>query len=141
MPDFNFDPKAALDSYREALAPTLRAQQEALKTIERFGRYHYAVAGDYLEWGLAQAKASLASSTPAELAGSQTTLATQFGEKFKARIQELASLTAESQSSFNQLFGEATAKAADTIKAKVAETTAKVSETTSKMADSVKKAS
>lgn len=126
MPDFNFDPKAAYESYREALAPTLRAQQEALKTIERFGRYQYAVAGDYLEWSLAQAKASLVATSPAELAGTQTTLATQFGEKFKARIQELASLTAEAQNSFNQLFNEATAKVADGIKSKVAETTKKV---------------
>jgi len=134
MPDFNFDPKAAFESYRDALAPTLRAQQEALKTIERFGRYQYAVAGDYLEWGLAQAKASLASSNPAELAGSQTTLANQFGEKFKARVQELAALTAEAQTTFNTLFGEASAKVVETIKAKVAETTAKTAETTKKAA-------
>jgi hypothetical protein len=35
MPEFNFDPSTALDAYRSVFAPTLRAQQEALKTIER----------------------------------------------------------------------------------------------------------
>ena len=34
MPDFNFDPSAAVETYRSLFAPTLRAQQEALKTIE-----------------------------------------------------------------------------------------------------------
>jgi hypothetical protein len=65
MPDFNFDPSTALDAYRSVFAPTLRAQQEALKTMERFGRYQFAVATDYLEWGVAQAKANLNLSTPA----------------------------------------------------------------------------
>jgi hypothetical protein len=59
MPDFNFDPSAAVETYRSLFAPTLRAQQEALKTMERFGRYQFAVATDYLEWGVAQAKANL----------------------------------------------------------------------------------
>src|SRR6267142_2223368 len=30
----NFNPRAAFDAYRGALAPTLRAQREALKVIE-----------------------------------------------------------------------------------------------------------
>jgi len=75
----------------------------------------------------------LVRATP-ELAGSQTTLANQFGEKFKARVQELAALTAEAQTTFNTLFGEASAKVVETIKAKVAETTAKTAEATKKAA-------
>jgi hypothetical protein len=116
MPESNFDPNYAFDAYRSALAPTLRAQQEGLKALERLGRYQYAVAGDYLEWSLAQAKANLSVSTPAELAATQTSLATQFNEKFKGRVQELVNLASEAQNSFNQLLGEATAKVAETIK-------------------------
>ena len=61
-------------------------------------------------------------------------LPNQFGEKFKSRVQELAALTAEAQTTFNTLFGEASAKVVETIKAKVAETTAKTAETTKKAA-------
>ena len=116
MTDLNFDPSVAFDAYRNAVAPSLLAQQEGLKTLESFGRYQYAIAGDYLEWSLAQAKAGLASSSPAELAATQTALATQFGERFKARVQEFANLATTAQNSFNHLLGEATAKVAETIK-------------------------
>jgi len=116
MTNLNFDPTQAFDAYRNALAPTLHAQQEGLKSIESFGRYQYAIAGDYFEWSLAQAKASLSSSSPSELAATQTALATQFGEKIKARVQEFVNLTTSAQSSFNALLGEATAKVAESIK-------------------------
>jgi hypothetical protein len=116
MPDFNFDPSTALDAYRSVFAPTLLAQQEALKAMERFGRYQFAVATDYLEWGVAQAKANLNLSTPAELAQSHTALATQFGEKMQGRVREFASLATEARASFTQLVGETTAKVAETIK-------------------------
>jgi len=115
-PPLNLDPNAAFGTYKTALAPTLRVQQEGLKAIERFGRYQYAVAGDYLDWGVAQVKANLTASTPVELAATQTTLATQFGEKFKGRVQEFVNLATEAQTSFKQLLGEATAKMAETIK-------------------------
>lgn len=116
MPDFNFDPSTAVETYRSVFAPTLRAQQEALKTIERFGRYQFAVATDYLEWGVAQAKANLNLSTPVELAESQTALATQFGEKLQGRVKEFVSLATEARVTFTQLVGETTAKVAETIK-------------------------
>jgi hypothetical protein len=60
MNDSTFDPKSIFETYRNAFAPTLKAQQEGVKAIDRVGRYQYAVAGDYLEWSLAQAKAALA---------------------------------------------------------------------------------
>jgi hypothetical protein len=116
MPDLNFDPSAALETYRSLFAPTLRAQQEALKTMERFGRYQFAVATDYLEFGVAQAKANLNLGTPAELTASQTTLATQFGERLQGRVREFASLATEVRASFTELVGETAAKVAETIK-------------------------
>ena len=116
MSELNLNPSATIDAYRNALAPTLQAQQEGLKTLESFGRYQYAIAGDYLEWSLAQAKAAFSSANPAELAASQTALATQFGERFKSRVQEFVNLAATAHTSFNQLVGKATVKAADPIK-------------------------
>jgi hypothetical protein len=118
-PHLNFDPRAAFDAYRGALAPTLRAQREALKALECFGRYQYSVAGDYLEWGAAQAKANLKLGTPAELTASQTALATQFGAKIQGRVREFVNLAGETRASFNQLLGEMTAGWAETIKQSV----------------------
>ena len=95
MSDPTFDPKSILEAYRTAFAPTLKAQQEGLKAIDRAGRYQYAVAGDYLEWSLAQGKAALAAQTPAEFVSKQVELATAFGEKLRGRFQEFVTLSTE----------------------------------------------
>jgi hypothetical protein len=107
---------AVSESGRGTLAPAARAQLEAIKTLERFGRYHYAVAGDYLEWGVAQARAMLALGTPAEHVASQTTLATQFGEKLQGRVREFVSLASETRASFDELVREATVRFAESVK-------------------------
>src|SRR5438552_1232617 len=112
MPEFNFDPSSALETYRGFLAPTLRAQQEALKTLERFGRHQFAVATDYFEWSVAQAKSNLNVATPAEFAASQTALATQFGEKLQGHAREFVNLASEARVTFTQLVGDTTAKVA-----------------------------
>jgi hypothetical protein len=99
--ELNFEPSVAFDACRRALAPALRSQLEALTAIERFGRFQYAVAGDYLAWGMAQARASLAFGTPAEHVASQTTLAAQFGEKLQGRVREFVDLARETRTSFS----------------------------------------
>ena len=106
MPGLNFAPGVALGAWRLTLAPALRAQQEALNAIERFGRYHYSVAGDCLEWGMAQARASLVFGTPAEQVASQTTLAVQFGEKLQGRVREFVNLASDTQASFSNCWGK-----------------------------------
>ena len=76
MNETTFDPKTIFDSYKTALAPALNAQQEGVKALASLGRYQYAVAGDYLEWSLAQAKAVVAAQTPAEFVSKQVELTT-----------------------------------------------------------------
>lgn len=117
MSDPTFDPKTMLEAYRNALAPTLKAQQEGLKAIDRAGRYQYAVAGDYLEWSLAQGKAALAAQTPAEFVSKQFELATALSEKLRARVQEFVTLATDAQTSLTQVMSNATAKAAEVTKA------------------------
>jgi hypothetical protein len=124
MSDSTFDPKTILDTYRSAFAPVLNAQQEGVKVIDRVGRYQYAVAGDYLEWSLAQAKLALAAQTPADFFSKQVELTTALSEKLRARAQEFATLATEAQASFT-----------DTVKA----TTTHVVDTTLKAADDAKK--
>jgi Phasin protein len=97
MSDNPFDPKAILETYRSALAPVLKAQQEGVKAIDTVGRYQYAVAGDYLEWSLAQAQLALRAPTPADFFTQQVELTTALSEKLRVRAQEFAALAQEAQ--------------------------------------------
>jgi hypothetical protein len=120
MSDTTFDPKAIFEAYRNAFAPTMKAQQEGVKAIDRLGRYQYAVAGDYLEWSLAQATAALAAQSPTEFVSKQVELTTALSEKLRARAQEFVTLATDAQTSAQTTFTEAvnvaTAKFGDTAK-------------------------
>jgi len=94
-----------LDSYRETYASFSKAQHEGLRALERFARFQYAVAGDVLEAGLAQAKATLGARAAigtqavAKLLEKQAELSTQLSEKIRERAQEFSALAAEVQES------------------------------------------
>jgi|SRR5271155_1770755 len=120
MSDSTFDPKVIFETYRNAFAPALKAQQEGVKALDRFGRYQYAVAGDYLEYSLAQAKASIASQTPADFISKQVELATALSEKLRARAQEFVTLTTEAQTNLTAVVSEATAKIVEATRKKAA---------------------
>ncbi|MEO7775452.1 MAG: phasin family protein [Steroidobacteraceae bacterium] len=111
-----FDPKTILDAYRNAFAPALKAQQEGIKALDRLSHYQYAVAGDYLEWSIAQAKAAAGAQSPTEFLSKQTELATALTEKLRVRSQEFVSLATDAQASFTDVVSEATAKAAEMSK-------------------------
>jgi phasin family protein len=119
MNESNFDPKAIFETYRNAFAPALKGQQEGLKAIDRAGRYQYAVAGDYLEWSLAQAKAALSAQTPAEFVSKQVELTMALSEKLRARAQEFVTLATEVQTGFSDLVTDATSKVAELSRKKV----------------------
>ncbi len=129
MSDSPFDPKSLFEAYRSAFAPALKAQQEGINAIDRLGRYQYSVAGDYLEWSLAHAKAVVGVQTPAELMSKQVELATALSEKLRTRAQEFATLATDAQASFTQVVTETTAKVAAMSK-----------DATVKAADAAKKA-
>ena len=116
MTDQTFDPNALLETYRNALAPALHAQQEGLKALDRLARYQYAVAGDYLEWSLSQAQALLGAKTPAEIVAKQSELGSKISEQLRGRVQEFSTIAGEAQSTLNQLFSEASAKVAELTK-------------------------
>ena len=116
MSDSPFDPKTIFDAYRNAFAPALKAQQEGIQAIDRLGHYQYAVAGDYLEWSLAHAKAAIGAQTPAELVSKQVELATALSEKLRVRAQEFAVLASDAQASFTQVVTETTTKVAELSK-------------------------
>lgn len=95
--DRTFDPSAMIAAAREAFAPVLKAQQEGAKMLERLSQYQYAVAGDYLEWSLAQAKAAVAAQTPTDFVAKQVELTTTLSEKLRARAQEFVTLATDVQ--------------------------------------------
>ena len=116
MSDTTFDPKTILETYRTAFAPIVKAQQDGVKVLDRVGRYQYAVAGDYLEWTLSQAKLVLAAQTPADFVSKQAELTTALSEKLRARAQEFATLATETQTNFNEAVKEATSKVVEEAK-------------------------
>lgn len=120
MSDTTFDSKTIIEAYRKALAPVQKAQQEGVKTLDRVGRYQYAVAGDYLEWALAQTKATVAAQTPADFLAKQVELTTGLSEKLCARAQEFVTLATEAQTSFTAVANDATAKVVEATRKKAA---------------------
>jgi hypothetical protein len=119
MNDSTFDPKTILESYRTAFAPVLKSQQDGVNTLDRVGRYQYAVAGDYLEWSLAQAKAALNSQTPADFVSKQVELTTALSEKLRTRAQEFVTLATDAQAGFADSMKQTTAKFGEETKKKV----------------------
>lgn len=120
MIDTTFDPTKIVDAWRNAFAPVLKTQQEGLKAIDRLSRYQYAVAGDYLEYGLAHAKAAVTAQNPSEFFSRQVDLTNALSDKLRARAQEFVNLATEAQTGFSELISEATAKVADVAKRKAA---------------------
>ncbi|MDP9011101.1 MAG: phasin family protein [Pseudomonadota bacterium] len=116
MSDTTFDPKNILETYKSAFAPVLKAQQEGVRVLDRVGRYQYAVAGEYLEWSLAQAKLAFGAQTPADFLAKQAELTTGLSEKLRARAQEFATLASESQATFTDAAKDMTSKVAEESK-------------------------
>src|ERR1700733_11276558 len=92
-----FDFSALFDTYRQAFAPVIAAQQNYFKTVERLARYQFAVAGDYLDWSLSPAKARGEPKSVADLVGQQTALNTSFSDKLRVRAEELTQIASEAQ--------------------------------------------
>jgi phasin family protein len=118
MTDTTFDPKTIFETYKNAFAPALKVQQEGVTALERVGRYQHAVAGDYLEFSLAQAKAAVGAQTPAEFISRQVELTTALSERLRARAQEFVKLAADTQSGVSDAVNESVSRAAAETKRK-----------------------
>ena len=123
MTDRAFDLNTWLETYKETVASFSKAQQEGFRALERFARFNYAVAGDCLEAGLAQAKAALSARAAvgtqavADLLARQAELSNELSEKLRARAEEFSGLAAEVQESVSTFAAEAATRAAGTKKA------------------------
>jgi len=111
-----FDFAALFDNYRQTFAPAFAAQQHGLKTLERFARYQFAVAGDYLDWSLSLAKAGAEPKSVADLVTQQTALNSSFSDKLRARAEEFKQIASETQGAVSQWIDDAGAKVAESVK-------------------------
>jgi hypothetical protein len=127
MTDRNYDFQGWFEPYKETFTSFAKAQQDGFRTLERFARFQYAVAGDLLEAGLAQARTALGARTTVntqvitELLQKQAELGTQLSEKLKARAQEFSALTAEAQESVGSFVADSANRAAETANRTAAE--------------------
>jgi predicted phage-related endonuclease len=118
-----YDLNSWFETYKDTFACFTKAQQDGLRALERFARFHYAVAGDVLDAGLAHTRAALAvraaagTEVIAELLQKQAELGTQLSEKLKARAQEFSSLTAQAQQSAGSFAADVASRATGAKKA------------------------
>jgi hypothetical protein len=123
MNDRTYDLNAWLETCKQTVATFSKAQQEGWRALERFARFNYAVAGDYLDAGLAHAKAALSgraaagAEAVAELLARQAELSNQLSEKLRARAQEFSNLASEVQESAGSFAADAATRATGTKKA------------------------
>jgi predicted phage-related endonuclease len=122
MTDRGYDLNAWLETYKDAFTSFTKAQQDGFKALERFARFHHAVAGDVLEAGLAHARAmlsaraSVGTQVMAELLQRQAEVGTQLSEQLKVRAQEFSALAAEVQESVGNFAADAANRATDAKK-------------------------
>ena len=113
IPEFN----SFFDLQKSAFAPYSRFNDAALRTFERIVRHGYAVAGDVVEYGIAQLNAIRNAKDPAALVSQQSGLAADFVARETSRSNDFVKLATEAQAEFSKLLESvtediATAKAA-----------------------------
>jgi phasin family protein len=99
----NSDFNMFIDLQKSAFAPFARFGEASVKTLERIARHNYAVAGDVLEYGIAQLNAIAHAKDPAALAAQQSGLAADFVHKQTTRSTDLFKLASEAQTEFGSL--------------------------------------
>jgi hypothetical protein len=88
---------AFLENSRKFAEPIAKLQAVSARTFERFARYGYEVAGDYLNLGLATLHATTQAKDAPELLKKQAELANAYFEKQTQRSQDLLKIAGEAQ--------------------------------------------
>ncbi len=99
IPEFN----TLIEQQKAALAPFARFGETSIRSFERLLRHHYAVAGDVLEYSIAQLNALSAAKDPAGLVSHQSGLAADFVAKQTSRSNDFFKLATEVQAEFGKL--------------------------------------
>ena len=99
---------AFLENSRKLAEPVARLQALSARTVERFARYGYELAGDYLNLGLATLNAATQAKDAPELFKKQSELANAYFEKQTQRSQDFLKLAGEAQADVTQWIDQAT---------------------------------
>ena len=99
---------AFLENSRKFAEPMTRLQTLSARTLERFARYNYEVAGDYLNYTLATMHAAMQTQELPALIKTQTELANSHFEKQTQRSQDFLKLAGEAQADVTQWVDQAT---------------------------------
>ena len=93
---------AFIENSRKMAEPVARLQALSARTIERFARYGYEVAGDYMNLGIATLNAATQSKDVPEMLKKQAELSTSYLEKQTQRSQDFLKLAGEAQADVTQ---------------------------------------
>jgi phasin family protein len=108
MANPNAEINAFLEASQKAVAPLLRFNELSARAVERAVRFQYEVAGDALNFALANLHTSTQAKDVASLMQKSAELANQFVEKQTQRSQDLVKLAGEYQTEFTQWFDRLT---------------------------------
>ena len=98
-----------LELAQRATAPIGRLNQMAVRNVERAARLQYDLAGDWMQFLLAQMQATAEAREIGSLLSRQAEVTQQFVEKVSKRQQDLARLATEAQADAARWFDEASA--------------------------------
>jgi phasin family protein len=101
---------AFLEASQKAFTPFIKFSELSARTVERLARHQYEVAGDALNYGLANLQASTQSKDVPGYMQKAMELANQFVEKQTQRQQELVRLANEYHNEFTQWFDKTAAE-------------------------------
>jgi hypothetical protein len=108
MANPNAEINAFLEASQKAVAPLLRLNELSARAVERAARFQYEVAGDALNFALANLHTSTQAKDVPSLLQKSAELANQYVEKQAQRSQDLVKLAGEYQAEFTQWFDKLT---------------------------------
>lgn len=112
---------AFIENSRKLAEPVARLQALSVRSLERFARYGYEIAGDYLNFGIATLQAATQSKDGPELLKKQAELTNAYFEKQTQRSQDFLKLAGEAQADVTSWIDQAstdfTTRAAKAAKA------------------------
>ena len=105
----NDDFSSYLDFAQRAAAPVTRLNELAIRNVERVARLQYDMAGDWMQFALAQRHAAVEAKDIASLMSRQAEVAGAFVEKLSRRQQDFARLSTDVQADAARWFDESSA--------------------------------
>lgn len=109
-----------IEQTRKFSAPFAKANELSAKAFERVARYNYELAGDALNFGLAQLHAATQAKDVQTLLQKQAELANSYFEKQSQRSQDLLKIAHEAQAEFTTLVEGTTSEFTSRLNGKAA---------------------